>query len=1456
MQHLKPGERRAVLTYLPLINAINALEPAMITSSDHDLLLITQSLSQRALQGEPLSSLLPESFAVVREAARRVLGMRPYDVQLLGGIALHDGRVVEMATGEGKTLVATLPAFLNALSHKGVHIITVNDYLAKRDAEWIGKVFTSLGLSVGVVTSLSTNEQRKAAFAADITYVTAYDLSWTYLNDNMVHSTEHICLTRPFRYCIVDEADSILIDESRNPFVLSQPSTITKQDTWNTVLRVASRLVENKLPVGWMSGAIRESSSSSSRVMRGDCGLDYKSKQVVLTEGGMVRAVEGLVRDGKVRFIRPSRKNNTDTDDDDVCLAMVHQLEEKSSDGGGMVTKTQLTIAPFNSKKKKNTEQQQSRVVYTLSSKSGVDKCLRKAGYEELSQHEIKDEHYQHAVPAVLWDGGDLAWGPFIITALKAIHFYSKDIDYIVKKNDGGLDGVDLAFGGLRVDNDREDIGGGGSVVIVDPATGREKHRSRWQDGVHEAVEAKENISTRGENFACATITYQMLFRYYQKLAGMSGTAAVEAQELSEAYNLTTIRIPPHRPNIRIDHKPRLFLYERGWQLAIMKELNRALKRQQRPVLIGTSSVEASQQVAELLESLLVSSGHGNGGPRFATFNLLNALPENARREAQIIAQAGLPGSVTLATNMAGRGTDILLGGNPKGLTLMTLETYMKIIGERGELLIGDGNGGFDSGAGTTSTAPLKNLEDTFTSEAHMHMGLPSVVVASFQVAKGEVKRYAIEEAEKRGQQKKSRRKKKKDAEDERGPKGNQGLDLVASASVHNEEREEEEEGMEAVDHPWFNNEGQPGSQQWLSDQLEAAETLRSQFLLYQQSRCENNDDNNNNIVEALEAAASWFDQLHANMDSGGSSNGAVESITTTSNSKNGQKPPPSVAALAVQKYTLLQWLWFDNKCKLYAQQVREAGGLLVLIVSVQTSKRSELQLRGRAGRQGDPGETFYLASYEDPVVPSIVNNSIMEAITKLETAGRTIPELMADEQELIYIYNNLADGSYEKSVIGEELRSVRTKLMGDVGDLGGKSLENIARQEDENASVGRESVRKYDEIVDSYRRHVYGLRKAVVCGGEAACTAVVMRHMVDIAQEAVGAFCDAKTSPKHWKLKPLLQFLHVLVNSNTNSDRIINNNNNNDDDDWLEREVDRLFPYNAEIGMRDPFNLVQLGPASASSSNSSTLDSIIELPKLFVAVNVVPDGAEIALLSGLLSTSSSSKNGMHQMPDKPLINDIIQQPSIRHNADKKLLRQMLIDSTTNSNSKAMKGRFAPQLAALTTWIGETLFWAYTLKKNVMIFQQIRRKQLPSVAQHNVQVWEKEILVTTLDILWADFLADIAVLRHSAQLRVMTNFDPLNEFRVESAQLFVKLMKDHARAAVANGFESGYLDGSRVKELSLEISQHGKRMQEMEWLREKRGEWMAEEKREREKVKEKKEKEGSEEEEVNRNYKV
>lgn len=1348
--------------------------------------------------------------------------MRPYDVQLLGGIALHEGRVAEMATGEGKTLVATLPAFLNALTHKGVHIITVNDYLAKRDAEWIGKVFTSLGLSVGVVTSRSTNEQRKAAFAADITYVTAYDLTWTYLNDNMVHSTKHICLTRPFHFCIVDEADSILIDESRNPFVLSQPSMITKQDMWNTVLRVASRLTENKLPVGWMSGAIYIGGSSNNnnnnRVMRGDCGLDYKSKQVVLTEGGMVRAVEGLVGDGKVRFVRTSRNNNnTGDDDDDVCLAMVHQLEEKSNDGGGMVVKTQLTIAPLHSKNKNTKQQQQTRVVYTLSSKYGVDECLKNAGYKELQYYEIKDEYYQHAVPAVLWDGGDLAWGPFIITALKAIHFYSKDIDYIVKKNDEGLAGLDLAFGGFGVDTDPEDIGGS-SVVIVDPATGREKHRSRWQDGVHEAVEAKENISTRGENFACATITYQMLFRYYQKLAGMSGTAAVEAQELSEAYNLTTIRIPPHRPNIRIDHKPRLFLYERGWQLAIMKELNRALKREQRPVLIGTSSVEASQQVAELLESVRVNTGNGNGGGCFATFNLLNALPENARREAQIIAQAGLPGSVTLATNMAGRGTDILLGGNPKGLTLMTLETFMKTTGERGELSTGDG---FDSGAGTTSTAPLQNLEDTFTSEAHMHMSLPSVVVASFQVAKKEVERYTVEEAEKREQQKTNG--KKKDAEDKRrrGNRNmNQSLDLVATAISKGNEEEEEEEGVEAVEYR-FNNEDQPGSQQWLSDQLEAAETLRSQFLLYQQSR--GGDNSNNSIVEVLEAAASWFDRMHYSTCS---SNG----VGVVEPTKNGLKlPPSSVATIALQKYTLLQWLWFDNKCKVYAQQVRDAGGLLVLIVSVQTSKRSELQLRGRAGRQGDPGETFYLASYEDPVVPSIVNNSIMEAITKLETAGRTIPELMADERELIYIYNNLPDGSYEKVVIGEELKNVRTKLMGDVGDLGAKSLESIARQADENVSVGRESVRKYDEIVDSYRRHVYGIRKAVVCGGEAACTTVVMRHMVDIAQEAVRAFCDAKTSPKQWKLKSLLQFLHVLVNSNTDSDSIINDD---DDDDWLGNEVDRLFPYNAELGMRDPFNLVQL----VSYNKSTTLDSITELPKLFVAVNVVPDGAETALLSGLLSTSTSSKNGMHQMPDKPPIGETIQQPSIRHNADKKLLRQMLIDSASTN-----KGRFAPQFATLTTWIGETLFWAYILKKNAMIYQQINRKQLPSVAQHNVQVWEKEILVATLDMLWADFLADIAVLRHSAQLRVMTNFDPLNEFRVESAQLFVKLTKDHARAAVSNGFKSGYLDGSRVKELSVEISQHGKRMQEMEWLREKRGEWMEEEKEE--------EKEGSEAEE-------
>ena len=508
----------------PLLNKTNALEEGLKALSDSDFPQKTADLKARYQGGETLDALLPEAFALVREASRRTLGQRHYDVQILGGIALHNGNIAEMRTGEGKTLVATLPVYLNALTGEGVHVVTVNDYLARRDGVWMGQIYQFLGLSVGVVNSQNVSfmydpahtekdkerdavavykvvydflrpSSRKDSYAADITYGTNNEYGFDYLRDNLVNRAEDI-VQRPHNYAVVDEIDSILIDESRTPLIISSEAS-ESDDFYRTFADIAARMVPED-----------------------DYKVDAKKKAISLTDAGITKAESAL---------------NIENIYTEKGIKYVHHLE----------------------------------------------------------------------------------------TAVRARALFIGDRDYVIKD---------------------------GEIIIVDAFTGRMQPGRRWNEGLHQAIEAKEGVKIQKETRTAASITFQNYFRFYKKLSGMTGTARTSEEEFRKVYGLDVIEIPTHREIKRADHNDLIFQTEKGKWQAIAKEV-RARHEKGQPVLIGTISIERN----ELLSAYLREAG--------VPHTLLNA--KNHEREGELIAQAGKKGSVTVATNMAGRGIDIILGGYP-----------------------------------------------------------------------------------------------------------------------------------------------------------------------------------------------------------------------------------------------------------------------------------------------------------------------------------------------------------------------------------------------------------------------------------------------------------------------------------------------------------------------------------------------------------------------------------------------------------------------------------------------------------------------------------------------------------------------------------------------------------------------------------------------------------------------
>ncbi len=498
---------RLVKSMTKTVAKINAFEPAIKALSDDELKAKTAEFRGRFDKGETLDQLLPEAFAVCREAARRVLGLRHYDVQLIGGMVLHQGKIAEMRTGEGKTLVATLPVYLNTLSSKGVHVVTVNDYLARRDARWMGPVYEFLGLSIGIIVPGQPTDEKKLAYQADVIYGTNNEFGFDYLRTNMAFAKEDR-LQRGLNFAIVDEVDSILIDEARTPLIISGPSD-ESPELYVKVNRLVPQLIRQE-----------------GEEAEGDFWVDEKGKQVHLSELGMAHAEE-MLRNISVLAEGESLY-------DPMHLAVVHHLN----------------------------------------------------------------------------------------AALRAHTLFTRDKEYIVRN---------------------------GEVIIVDEFTGRTLAGRRWSDGLHQAVEAKENVPIQRESSTLASITFQNFFRMYGKLAGMTGTADTEAFEFQQIYGLECVVIPTHRAMVRKDAADSVFLNKKDKNVAIVEDI-RTRHANGQPILVGTTSVEASEDLARVLTEEKIRH------------EVLNA--KQHEREAHIVAQAGRPGSVTIATNMAGRGTDIVLGGS------------------------------------------------------------------------------------------------------------------------------------------------------------------------------------------------------------------------------------------------------------------------------------------------------------------------------------------------------------------------------------------------------------------------------------------------------------------------------------------------------------------------------------------------------------------------------------------------------------------------------------------------------------------------------------------------------------------------------------------------------------------------------------------------------------------------
>nr|B8HSJ5.1 RecName: Full=Protein translocase subunit SecA [Cyanothece sp. PCC 7425] len=792
--------KRKLKKYQPDVVEINLLEPEMQALSDQELQSKTGEFKRQLEQGKSLDELLPEAFAVVREASRRVLGLRHFDVQLLGGMILHDGQIAEMKTGEGKTLVSTLPAYLNALTGKGVQIITVNDYLARRDAEWMGQVHRFLGLSVGLIQQSMPPQERQKNYACDITYATNSEIGFDYLRDNMATSMAEVVL-RPFHYCVIDEVDSVLIDEARTPLIISGQ---------------VERPTEKYLRATAIADALQKEEHYE---------VDEKARNILLTDEGFIEA----------------------------------------------------------------------------------EKLLG-----------VKD----------LFDSQD-PWAHYIFNAVKAKELFIKDVNYIIR---------------------------GGEIVIVDEFTGRVMPGRRWSDGLHQAIEAKEGLDIQNESQTLATITYQNLFLLYPKLAGMTGTAKTEEAEFEKIYKLEVTVVPTNRATGRRDLPDVVYKNEMAKWRAVAAECAE-FHQAGRPVLVGTTSVEKSEVLSQLLNQA--------GIPH----NLLNAKPENVERESEIVAQAGRKGAVTIATNMAGRGTDIILGGNADYMARLKVREYFmpRIVMPESDdplammrIMMGDGNASGGQGFAPQGNRPQKTWKAS-----------PNIFPTKLSRETEQLLKAAVDFAVKQY--------------GERSIPELQAEDIVAIAS-----------------------EKAPTEDPVVQRLREAYNQIRSEYETF----------------------------THQEHD-----------------------------------------------------EVVQFGGLHVIGTERHESRRVDNQLRGRAGRQGDPGSTRFFLSLED---------------------------------NLLRIFGGDRVAGLMNAFRVEEDMPIESRIL--TG-----SLENAQRKVETYYYDIRKQVFEYDDVMNNQRRAIYAERRRVLEGED--LKERVLEYAERTMDDIVEAYVNPDLPPEEWDLNSMVGKVKEFVN-------------------------------------------------------------------------------------------------------------------------------------------------------------------------------------------------------------------------------------------------------------------------------------------------------------------------------------
>jgi preprotein translocase SecA subunit len=864
-------EEKTRKQYQSFVDQINSLEPEFEALTDIQLREKTDEFRLRLDEGEDLDALLPEAFATVREASRRTIGMRHYDVQLIGGVVLHQGRIAEMRTGEGKTLVATLPMYLNALSGEGVHLVTVNDYLARRDAGWMGPVYHLLGMQIGFighsysalfdpeyvdVTGSLDDERlvhwrpcsRREAYEADITYGTNNEFGFDYLRDNMVHSFESIS-QRKHNFAIVDEVDNILIDEARTPLIISGPASQSSSQ----YARFA-RLVDHL-----KAGTVSPDEVKKGAEPDGDVLIDLKSRSVVLTEEGLSK-VES-------------------------------QVDEL-----------------------------------------GPGESIYDPPHSELT-------HY-------------------LENALKAKFIFHLDRDYVVKD---------------------------GEVIIVDEFTGRMMPGRRWSDGLHQAVEAKEGVEVRRESVTYATITFQNYFRMYNKLSGMTGTAATEKEEFAKIYNLEVSVVPTNKPCIREDHPDQIYRNEEAKFNALINDISqRAIEGQ--PILVGTTAVETSERLSKKIEQDLKDLLRNNT----IRLHVLNAK-QNAD-EAALVAQAGQPGTITIATNMAGRGTDILLGGNPEALAAR----YLKEHGvERNEL----------EELAHTLLGPQKGQKQPVDAMIERSNGrLDQSMLQELQKLHDEFE-DAIDQMERQGEPLFLMNKLLNDVPSELFEQKRELVRAVLDGNMARARR--------------FTNE----FEELHESKIAEIQHMHTDYAIYR----------NNRRDRPTFLAGKLFDRIYT-------ARSRLVQLTLRGNLDEAHKLVQETPGLNQDYIEAI--VRIQNECEENRAHIKDAGGLHVVGTERHEARRIDNQLRGRSGRQGDPGSSRFYLSLED---------DLMKRFGRMDTLRGFMEKMGVDD-----------DVPIEARVISKSIESAQTRVEGFNFDI-------------------RKHTFDYDTVMNKQREVIYERRLSIL---------------------------------------------------------------------------------------------------------------------------------------------------------------------------------------------------------------------------------------------------------------------------------------------------------------------------------------------------------------------------------------